>query len=79
VPITEAGNRLLGDIFNWIGKFSADPEDMIAAIEAEVLAAERARIAEAVRWTNPMMWHPAAVKAVGEFRAMILALLEPTP
>ena len=45
---TEAWKRLLGDIFKWMGMFSADPEDMIAAVEAEAIAAERARIADGV-------------------------------
>lgn len=45
---TQAGKRLLGDI--WISRtFEADPEDMIAAIEAEAVVAERVRIAAAVR------------------------------
>ena len=49
---TEAGKRLLAQIIveddaEWV--FPLDPEAAIAAIEAEACAAERARIAEAVR------------------------------
>jgi hypothetical protein len=71
---TEAGKRLLGGIWH---EFSADPEDMIAAIEAEAIAAERARIAAAVR---DMRWAPDSdedEETEWVDRAAVLALLEP--
>jgi hypothetical protein len=70
-----AGNRL---IVEW-GKPDTEgyyaPEVTVDYTD-NVVAIERARILEIIRWTNPMMFHPDAVKAVRDYRAAVIAAIK---
>jgi hypothetical protein len=70
--MTEAGKRWMQTPAAQIVTGMADA---IAAIEAEAVAAERARIAEAVRG----MWMRQTFLAPSEYEAAVLALIEEKP
>ena len=78
---TEAGKPLPADLHSWILVSGPRPEEYVAAIEAEAVAAERARIRAAV--LSAGMFVGCGGYGCTEERndelAAVLALLEETP